>query len=164
MRLIAGEHEKLSFMDVLRLIAEHQRQASLKHVNLLAPAVGVRLRRIDLTRLQAPFPLLDCAGRRRFGQKHGSAARDRAHQGNLVDPARVARIVGLNQIAEGHVEGLSDAVKRGQADILLAGFDRHQHPSADPGLFRQRSLAHVRRMAQASDILADVLQDGGSLS
>ncbi len=48
--------------DLLRLLAEHQGQAALEYVNLLAPAIGIRLRRINLARLQAPFPLFDFTG------------------------------------------------------------------------------------------------------
>ncbi|GLH19756.1 hypothetical protein BR1R3_24980 [Pseudomonas atacamensis] len=70
----------------------------------------------------------------------------------------------LDQIAEGNVKRFGNAIKRGQADILFACLDCYQHPSAHPGFFRQCGLAHIRSMAQASNVLADVLQNGGSLS
>src|SRR5471032_3044398 len=52
MGLVAGEHEELPRRDLLRCVAQHQRQAAFEHKNLLTPAFGIRLGRINLARLQ----------------------------------------------------------------------------------------------------------------
>lgn len=75
----------------------------------------------------------------------------------------VTHVRGLDQVAEGNAQGFGDAVERRQADVLLAGLDGHQHAPADPGLFRKRSLAKVGGVAQATNVLADVLQDRSPL-
>ena len=87
----------------------------------------------------------------------------RSGPGHFVDAARIAGVRRLDQIAERDVQRFGHAIEGGQADVFFARLDRHQHAPADPGLFRQRGLAHVGGMAQAPDVLADVLQDGRPL-
>ena len=124
--------ETLAGADVLRLIAEYQGETTFKDENLLAPALCIGLRGVDLARLQAPFPLLDFASRRGFGEQHGFAARVGSCPCHLVDAAWIAGIRRLDQIAERYIERFGDAIKGGQADILLARLDRDQHAPADP--------------------------------
>ena len=157
--LVAGKHVELTSSDCLRGVAEHQRQAAFEDKELFAPAIGVRLRRIDFARLQAPFPLLHFAGRGGFGEQHRFAAGDGAGPGDFVDAAWIAHVGCLDQVAEGNVERFGDAVEGGQADVFLAGLDGNQHPPADAGFLGERGLAHVGGVAQASNVLADVLQD-----
>ena len=42
-RLVAGKHIELTSGNVVGRIAEHQGQAAFKNINLLAPAIGIRL-------------------------------------------------------------------------------------------------------------------------
>src|SRR5438132_776640 len=81
----------------------------------------------------------------------------------VVPAARIPGIGGLDQVAESNVQGFGDPIQSRQADVLLAGFDGHQHSSADAGFFRQRRLAQLRDMSQATYVLTDVLKDGGAL-
>ncbi len=163
MRLMTGKHKELASRNFLRLTAKHQGQATFEHIKLFAVAFGIRLRGVMLARFQAPFPQLYFAGGGGFGQQHRFTARDRTGPGQFVDAARVAGVGGLDQVAEGHVQRFGHAVERGQADVLLASLDGHQHPAADPGLFGQGALAHVGGVAQTSHVQADVLEDRSPL-
>lgn len=163
MRLMTGKHKELASRNFLRLTAKHQGQATFEHIKLFAVAFGIRLRGVMLARFQAPFPEFYFAGGGGFGQQHRFTARDRTGPGQFVDAARVAGVGGLDQVAEGHVQRFGHAVERGQADVLLAGLDGHQHPAADPGLFGQGALAHVGGVAQTSHVQADVLEDRSPL-
>ena len=159
MRLITGKHKELTRRDFLPLVAEHQGQAAFKHINLFAIAIGIRLRGVMLARLKAPFPEFHFTSGSSLGQQHRFTARDRAGPGQFIDATRVAGFRGLNQVAEGYVQRFGHAVEGGQADVLLAGLDGHQHAATDTGFFGQGALAHVGGMTQTSDVLADVLED-----
>lgn len=164
MGLVAGEHEKLPGTNPAFLTAQQQRQAALEDIKLLAPTVGVGFGMVMLAGLQAPFPEFDFAAGGGFCQQYGFAAGNGAGPGQLVDAARIAGVGRLDQVAEGYVEGFGHPVQGGQADVLFPGLDGHQHAPADPGQFRQRGLAELRGMAQTTDVLADVLQDGSPLA
>ncbi|MNT35331.1 hypothetical protein D3C72_1713550 [compost metagenome] len=96
--------------------------------------------------MQAPFPLLDFTTGLGLGKQHRPAARDRAGPGQLIDTAGIAGVGGLDQITEGNVQGFGHPVEGGQADVLFPCLDRHQHSTADTGLFGQRGLAQVGGM------------------
>ncbi|MNH16123.1 hypothetical protein D3C79_757530 [compost metagenome] len=84
--------------------------------------------------------------------------------GQLVDAARVAVVRGLDQIGKGHSQRLGEAIQGGQADIVLPGLNGHKHASADAGLFCQSTLTELSDVAQATNVLADMLQHGGALA
>lgn len=164
MGLVAGKHEKLTGANPALLAAQQQGQAALEYVELLAPTVGIGLRSVILAGLQAPFPEFHFTAGGSLGEQYGFAAGNGPGPGQFIDAAWVAGVGSLDQVAEGHVEGLGDTVQGGQADVLFPGFDSHQHSPADPGQFRQRGLAKLCGMPQATDVLADVLQDGRPLA
>ena len=163
MGLVTGEHKKLTGTDALFFFAQQQCQAAFEDKQLLAPAFGVRFRRVVLAGFQAPLPEFDFTAGDGLGQQHRFTAGDYPGPGKFIDTAWIASIRGLNQVAECNVQRFGDPIQSRQADVFLAGFDGHQHSPADAGFFRQSRLAQLRGMPQATYVLADVLQDGGAL-
>ncbi|MDB6142755.1 MAG: hypothetical protein JWP80_1799 [Pseudomonas sp.] len=163
MWLVAGEHEELAAFDESDALAQAHAQATFEDVYLFAPALGIGFRAVDLARLQAELPQLHFAFGDGFGQQHGFAAWNEPGPCDFVDAARIAHLRRLDQITEGDVQRFRHPVQGREADVFLAGLNGDQHAPTDPGLFRQRALTEVRRIAQTAHVLADVLQHGRSL-
>ena len=160
---VAGVHIELSRAKSQYLFVHDQGQTAFEYVELFAPAFGICLGEVFLSRLQGPFPQLDFAGGGGFGQQDGFAPRLRTRPGHFVDATRVRRARSLNQITEGYVQCLCNSVKGAQADVLFASLYSHQHSPTHTGQFGQGALAQVRQQSEAPYVLTDVLQNRRTL-
>ncbi|MCY1422697.1 hypothetical protein D9M71_383890 [compost metagenome] len=158
MGAVAGVYLEVAGLQLKLLVADGQGQATFEHIQLFAPAFGVRLRLVDLAGLQPPLPQLRLASGRGAAQQHRLAAGVDTGPDQLVDATGVAVVRRLDQVSERHVQCFGHSVQGGQADVVFPGLDGHQHAPADPGFLRQGILAQFSRMPQPADVVADMLQ------
>ncbi|RMR54748.1 hypothetical protein ALP84_04952 [Pseudomonas cichorii] len=165
MWLVAGEHEEFAGTDPMLPVrlGKANGQMPFDDIDLFAPAFGICLGCIDIPGLESELPQLDLAPGEGLGQQHGLAARPGAFPGQFIDTAVIRQLGGLDQVTESHFQRLGHPVQGREADILLPRFDSHQHAAADAGLFRQSALTQPRAIAQAANVVADMLQHRGTL-